>query len=484
MDHGQFSCIVFCDISKAFDRVWHSGLLFKLREHGFGDSLLTWFNSYLRNRKQKVVIQSAESNYLPLSAGAPQGSVLGPLLFLIYVNDITDSLLSLTRLYADDSSLYYSATSLKDIEGIINQDLKSVSSWAKQWLVDFNPNKTEAVIFLNKKDFDVPRLLFGNTLIKVVHHHKHLGLNLSSTGQWSNHINDILESASKILQIMRRLQFTLTTAALNQIYLSYVRPILEYSSIVWDGCTVVSSNSIEKLQNEAARIVTGLTRSVSLENLYKECEWEALSVRRNNSKLCFMYKVSNGLVPQFIEELIPPLVGNRSQYQLRNSQNYEHVQARTRLFQKSCIPSSIPIWNDLEQDVKNITTFNSLKSKLISMTKPKRIPNLYFFGNRYLSIIHARIRNNCSNLNNDLFLNHLKSDPICACGTGAEDAEHFFFKCNRNTDKRTILFRSTIAFHPLNTNKLLFGDENLNYNDNCSLFASVQLFIQQSGRFT
>ena len=140
-----------------------------------------------------------------------------------------------------------------------------------------------------------------------------------------------------------------------------------------------------------------------------------------------MYKVSNGLVPQFIEELIPSLVGNRSQYQLRNSQNYEHVQARTRLFQKSCIPFSIPIWNDLEQDVKNITTFNSFKSKLISMTKPKRISNLYFFGNRYLSIIHARIRNNCSNLNNDLFLNHLKSDPICACGTGAEDAEHFFF---------------------------------------------------------
>ena len=280
MDHGQFSCIVFCDISKAFDRVWHSGLLFKLRVHGFSDSLLTWFNSYLRNRKQKVVIQSAESNYLPLSAGVPQGSVLGPLLFLIYVNDITDSLLSLTRLYADDSSLCYSATSLKDIEGIINQDLKSVSSWAKQWLVDFNPNKTEAVIFSNKKDFDVPRLLFGNTLIKVVDHHKHLGLTLSSTGQWSNHINDILESASKILQIMRRLQFTLTRAALNQIYLSYVRLILEYSSIVWDGCTVVSSNSIEKLQNQAARIVTGLTRSVSLENLYKECGWEALSERR------------------------------------------------------------------------------------------------------------------------------------------------------------------------------------------------------------
>ena len=129
---------------------------------------------------------------------------------------------------------------------------------------------------------------------------------------------------------MRRLQFTLTRAALNQIYLSYVRPILEYSSIVCDGCSVMCSESLEKLQNEAARIVTGLTRSASLENLYKECGWETSSSRRKNAKLCFMYKVSNNLVPQYIDELIPPMVGNRSQYQLRNSQNYENVQARTR----------------------------------------------------------------------------------------------------------------------------------------------------------
>ena len=88
------------------------------------------------------------------------------------------------------------------------------------------------------------------------------------------------------------------------------------------------SESLEKLQNEAARIMTGLTRSVSLENLYKECGWETLCSRRENAKLCFMYKVSINLVPQYIDELIPPTVGNRSQYQLRNSQNYENVQAK------------------------------------------------------------------------------------------------------------------------------------------------------------
>ena len=202
IDHGQLLCIVFCDISKAFDRVWHKGLLFKLKEHGIGDNLLTWLTSYLNNRKQKVVIQASESSLLPLKAGVPQGSVLGPLLLIIYVNDITQSLLSLTRLYADDSSLFCSATSLQDIEGILNHDLTIVSKWAKQWLVDFNPNKTEAVIFSTKRDLVEPGLILENTKIRIVDQYIHLGLTLSSSAQWNDHITDSLETASKVIHII------------------------------------------------------------------------------------------------------------------------------------------------------------------------------------------------------------------------------------------------------------------------------------------
>ena len=126
-------------MSKAFDRVWHRGLLFKLRQNGIDGKLLQWLNSYLTNRKQKVTLKSCASTIKSILAGVPQGSVLGPLLFLVYINDIAKQLLSLTRLFADDSSLFYAAARLSDIAGIINHDIIMLSNWAIQWLVKFNP---------------------------------------------------------------------------------------------------------------------------------------------------------------------------------------------------------------------------------------------------------------------------------------------------------------------------------------------------------
>ena len=195
------------------------------------------------------------------------------------------------------------------------------------------------------------------------------------------------------------------------------------------------------LQHEAARIVTGLRRSVSLGNLFKECGWETLTSRRKNSKLCFMYKVSNNIVPHYIKELIPPLVGNRSRYQLRNSQNYENVRTRTSLLQNSCIPSSISLWNNLEQEIRSCTTYCSFKSKLRIHSRPARVISLYYY------------MNNCSNLNGDRFQNHLKPDPTCDCGKGTENAGHYFFKCSRYTDIRNSLFQAARVFHPLDTTK-------------------------------
>lgn len=131
IDEGKFSCMIFCDLSKAFDRVWHSGLLFKLQTYGVCGDLLKWFSSYLSQRSQKVMYKDLLSSTSEISAGVPQGSVLGPLLFLIYVNDVAVNMLSLCRLFADDSSLQYSSNNILNIEYILNHDLKILESWSK-----------------------------------------------------------------------------------------------------------------------------------------------------------------------------------------------------------------------------------------------------------------------------------------------------------------------------------------------------------------
>ena len=146
-----------------------------------------------------------------------------------------------------------------------------------------------------------------------------------------------MKSAAKIIGIIRKLKYNLSRMALNQMYFSYVPPVLEYSSLIWDGCSQHDSSTLEQLQHEIARIVTGLTRSVSLENLYRECGWIPHSERRRQQKLAFMYKTFNNLVPIYITELIPPLTGDVSNYPLRNSNNIAIPFTRTEISHRSCI---------------------------------------------------------------------------------------------------------------------------------------------------
>ena len=150
------------------------------------------------------------------------------------------------------------------------------------------------------------------------------------------------------------------------MYMSYLLPVVEYASVVCDGCSKRDSQTLQKLQNEAARLVTELTRSVSLETPYKECGWLTLSQRRHQHKLSFMYNVNAGLVPSYISDLIPPLVSESSDFPLRHNRSISLPYNRTNILQKSCIPSSIRLWDDLEDDFKNLSTLPSFKKHVIS----------------------------------------------------------------------------------------------------------------------
>ena len=146
LDEGKEIRVVFCDIKKAFDRVWHAGLLHKLNACGIADTFLDWFRDYLSDRRQRVVLPGVYSDWAYTKAGVPQGSVLGPLLFLIYINDIVNDIGSNIRLFADDTSLYIIVTDPDTSAELLSSDLMKLDDWAAKWLVIFQPPKTDSLV--------------------------------------------------------------------------------------------------------------------------------------------------------------------------------------------------------------------------------------------------------------------------------------------------------------------------------------------------
>ena len=205
MKKKELCCFVFCDLSKAFDKFWHTGLI-----------------PYLYCRHQKVVNRDSSSSYVYVSAGVPQGSVLGPLLFLVYINDIGDKLLSLSRLFADDTSFLtlsrlfaddtsfgYASQDEAQIKYVINHDLHELGDWSKRWLMSFNPDKTEIMPFLNVENSTNFYFYFDGKLIPLTSDHKHLGITFSEEAKWNKHVENLIKSVSKHICVLRKLKYRL-----------------------------------------------------------------------------------------------------------------------------------------------------------------------------------------------------------------------------------------------------------------------------------
>ncbi len=291
---------MFCDISKAFDRVWHRGLIFKLSSIGINGCLLKWFSSYLSSRKQRVVYANASSQWSSINAGVPQGSILGPLLFLIYVNDIVNEINSKnTSVLLNDTSLYIIVDEPLNSAISLNNDMETIHQWSQKWLVTFNPSKTETMVFSRKRNKPMhPNLIMNGVVLDPVIEHKHLGLTFTDNGKWNSHISLCVNKAWKSIGTLRSLKFILTRSSLEKLYITYIRPLLEYGDIIWDNCSNELKNDIEAVQHEAARIVTGATKLCSLENLYRDLKWESLASRRKKHKLLQFYKMKTNISPR------------------------------------------------------------------------------------------------------------------------------------------------------------------------------------------
>ena len=231
---------VFLDLSNAFDKVWHDGIIFKLKAYDVEGELLSLLKIYLENREQRVVLNGPTSEWRKIMSGIPQGSVLGPLLFLIYINDLPDGINSLCKIFADNTSLLSKVSDIHKSASNLNDDLEKIIYWAYQWKMQFNPDpnkQANEVIFSRKtssNNLSHPPIKFNNNDISKCPHQKHLGIVLDSKLNFNAHADQKIKKCNRIIGLTRRLSINLPRNALLTIYKSFVRPHLGYGDILYD----------------------------------------------------------------------------------------------------------------------------------------------------------------------------------------------------------------------------------------------------------
>ena len=270
---------VFLDLSKAFDRVWHKGLLYKLECNGISGKLIILIRNFLSDRKQRALLNGKSSKWDNISAGVPQGSVLGPLLFLVYINDLVDNVDSDVKIFADDTSLFAAVGDETSTAEKLNRDLETIHLWAWQWKMEFNASKHDKVIFSTKRiKPSHPTLFLGNTEIERKSEHKHLGMILDSRLNFQSHIREAIMKARWGIGIIKYISKYVSRDVLDQVYKLYVRPHLDYGDIVYHrfdpNMSLDLTRKLEQTQYSAALAVSGVWRGTSRQKLYEELGWK------------------------------------------------------------------------------------------------------------------------------------------------------------------------------------------------------------------
>ena len=257
LDKNKYSCAVFVDFQKAFDTVNHSILLAKLEHYGIRGTINKWFESYLSNRRQYVYHNGIASDMKAITCGVPQGSVLGPLLFLIYVNDlpnISDKLRFF--LFADDTNIYYDSEDLIELEKTVNQELRKLTQWLNINRLALNVSKTNFVIFrANKKVYHNVTLVLNRKAIEQKDHVKYLGVLMDEHLNWKKQISNVTKKISRGIGLLAKLRCYLDPKLLRNIYFSIVYSHLSYGIEAWGSACTSDLEKILILQKKAVRIL-------------------------------------------------------------------------------------------------------------------------------------------------------------------------------------------------------------------------------------
>ena len=483
---------LFLDISAAFDKVWHKGLLSKLEQIGVTGSFLDIFISYLSNRKQCVVIDGIKSDLVEIQAGVPQGSRLGPLLFLIYINDIVIGLENEILLFADDCSLLATGLDPNETAEKLNRDLVKISCWAQKWKVTFNAGKSKDVIFSNKFLNNSPPLVFNENFIDRVNTHRHLGVYLTSNLDWSVQINDVCLRANKKLSVLRHVKL-LKRNTLDLLYKITVRSVIDYALPVYaNNLRLTELARLDRIQYRAAKLVTGALHFTSRVKLNIELGWENFDTRIKFLCLSLFHKI------HLFETR--PLVRNcrskidyEKKYLTRSKGGYLPYPFYGDKFKRSFFPYVTSLWNNLDVSLQ-LLALPEFKSKLKDELKPHKFRH-FSKGSKHGNKLLTRMRLERSDLNLHRFTIGQSETPECICHSKQESSQHFLLDCFLYSSERQALFDRVEHYIPKfksfskiqKYETLVMGinaKDPFFYSTNTTISIAVQTFIMKTKRFS
>ena len=349
-NNKQIDIAIF-DFTKAFDTVPHERLKSKLHHYGIRGRLLHWISTFLCCRKQRVVLNGSHSDWDRVESGVPQGTVLGPLLFLLYINDIGDKVSSEIRLFADDCIVYRPINN--EVDSIeLQKDIKLLSDWSQTWQMSFNPKKCYVLHMGTKRNMykHAYKMYMYDHVLETVENHQYLGIYISHNLKWDYHFECVSKKARRVLGILQRNLRQCSVQTKQAAYYGLVRPLLEYAVGVTDPYTQKNVKKLDKIQRRAARFCTNnYNWRDSVTEILDELEWDSLSLRREATRLTLFKQMLTGetAIPNSLVEPHPCRGGRSAHNQV------VAIPITTKdIYKFSFIPRTIKSWNKLPNFVE------------------------------------------------------------------------------------------------------------------------------------
>jgi hypothetical protein len=372
MARGLGVLVILLDFAKAFDKVSHFKLRLKLQAIGIRGKLLDWITYFLRQRKQRVVMGQNTSEWSDVKSGVPQGSVLGPILFIIFINDMPENLRSKILLYADDSKLISTIGGPEDIEST-HADIDKLVAWSDKWLMELNLDKCKVMKFGNAPEFThiiTDKLGVGHVLLET-QEEKDLGVLITTDLKSKFHCQAAASTGNRVLGALLHSFVSRDVDLWRKLYLSLVRPHLEYASTVWNPSTLADTLKIESVQRRATKRIRSF-RKLGYTARLARLDLTTLEIRRQRVDLIQVYKTINNLETVTLCKLLVFTESNRALRGHKLKLSFDNFSSVDRNNFASCIARRenflysrvVALWNQLPETVATARSLNAFKARL------------------------------------------------------------------------------------------------------------------------